>query len=141
LAALRAGLTQRDYVLASAQPLGWEVVNGLSDAPRSGWVVILAGPSVTLMLIQEGNLVDWWVILAGTDLNASLIVRLAREAVHRSVADRAVVIIDLHDESHLASTLKALRESGWSPHLATAKQLEGSMACRLHRLISLRKTT
>jgi hypothetical protein len=141
LTALRTGLLQRDCVLASAQPLGSEIVNSLSDASGSSWVVILARSCVTLMLIQEGNLVDWWVISVGTDPNASLILRLSREAARRSVVGRAVVIIDLHDENYLTSTLKALRNSGWSPHFATAKQLEGSMACRLHRLISLQTTT
>jgi hypothetical protein len=141
LATLNVGLMQRDCFLASAQPLGLEVVNSLSNVPNSGWVLILARPYVTMLLMQEGGLVDWWVFAEGNDLTASLILRLSRESARRSAVGKTVVIIDFHDESNVASSTQALLDAGWLPQIAEVKHLGGSVAFRLHSLITRHKTT
>lgn len=140
LTVLQAGLAARDCVLSSARPLGVDIANGLSSAASTCWMVIIAQPCVTLMRLQNGDLIDWWVLNDAADLPVSLPRQLAREAARRADTCRAVVITDLDDETNLAPLRKALLDAGWASRVASANELTDSLAWRLHRLMTSPET-
>lgn len=135
LQALRDGLLQRSFVLASAKPLAVDVAAGVLADGGSTWLAIIEQQSVTLVRQQDGAWEDWRVMPADADMAESLPLLLAREAARRGDGCRALTLVDLTASANITRLRSTLSESGWSLRVTSLGEARTSLSCRLTRLI------